>query len=347
MKYLSFALIMMGGLLFSSCSSSQTDENTTVKKVVNLPKVKTAKSSLQDVEQLIEFSGNIEPYYKNHISSSSAQRVESILVEVGDRVKKGDILVKMEDINFAQANIQYENLKVDLARMEALYKSGGVSAQQYDQILTQVKVTKESLDNLEKNTKLISPIDGIITQRNFDNGDLTVGQPILTVMQLEPVKFLINISEEFFPAVKSGTNVKISLDIYENKDFDGEINLVYPTIDPATRTFKAQVRIENNSMKLRPGMFARASVDFGKKERIVVSDKAVVKQNGTNDKFIYVLNSDNTVDYRKVQVGNRIGSIYEILSGLEAGEQVVVAGQTRLIDKAKVIVDNSREDLNF
>lgn len=280
------------------------------------------------------------------ISSSSAQRIEKIYVEVGSQVKKGQLLVRMENLNYAQAKIQLENLKLDMSRIEALYKAGGVSKQQYDQMKTQVSVAEESIANLDKNTRLLSPISGVVTQRNFDSGDLTMGQPILVVMQLQPVKIMISISEEYFPKVKVGTPVDITLDVYEGKTFPGKVSLIYPTIDPTTKTFQVQVSINNPSMQIRPGMFARAKVNFGMKKRLVVPDKAVIKQQGTNDKFVYVVDGD-VVNYVKIETGQRSGQIYEVLNGLEEGQKVVIAGISQLKDKAKVKIVTSGVDLSL
>ncbi|MBP1670988.1 MAG: mdtA [Bacteroidetes bacterium] len=308
--------------------------------------MKVAEAKAQKVNQIAEFTGNIEPYAKNSISSSASQRIEKIYVEVGTRVRKGQLLVQMENLNYGNAKTQIENLKIDMSRIDALYAAGGVSKQQSDQIHTQVKVAEESLRNLDKNTKLLSPIDGVVTQRNFDNGDLTMGQPILVVMQLQPVKIMISISEEFFPKVKIGTPVEISLDIYEGQKFPGKVSLIYPTIDAASRTFQVQVSINNPKMEIRPGMFARAKVELGAKNRVVVPDKSVIKQQGTNDKYIYVLDGE-TVLFTKVELGRRIGAQYEILSGIENGQKVVVAGMNNLVDKAKVEVTESGADLSL
>jgi len=333
-------ILALGVVAFAACTSKGSKESAVAEE--SAPLVKIAKATIEPIDQIIEFSGNIEPYVRNNISSSSAQRIEEIYVEVGDQVRKGQQLVRMESINYEQQKIQFENLKMDLTRIQELLKSGGVSQQAYDQLKAQVDVVEESLNNLKKNTILTSPIDGIITQRNFDSGDLTMGQPILIVMQLRPVKILINISEEFFPNVSVGTPVKVSLDVYSAEEFNGEISLIYPTIDPTTRTFQAQVKIKNENMKIRPGMFARVKVDFGKHDRVVIPDQAIIKQNGTNNRYVYVLNSDNTVSYRLVNLGVRSGARYEVISGVEQGESVVTAGQAKLLDKMRVEIDNSR-----
>lgn len=336
------SLLIFSVLVLASCTGGQEQKE---QKEKVFP-VKVAEVGKASVAQVIEFTGNIQPMYRNYISSSAAQRVEKIYVEVGSRVKKGQLLVQMESINYAQARIQLENLKLDLSRVEALYNAGGIPAQQYDQMKTQVKIAEESIANLDRNTKLLSPVDGIVVQRNFDDGDVATGQPILVVMQMQPVKILINISEEFFPQVKVGTPVEITLDIYPGRSFKGRVMLIHPVIDAATRSFVAEVRIENPSLEIRPGMFARAKVDFGTKERMVVSDRAVIKQQGTNDRYVFVLDGDIAV-YTKVEVGKRVGNIYEILGGLEPGQKIIVAGNTALIDGSKVEVSQSDFEIQF
>ena len=335
-------LIALGLVLFSACNSS----GNAVVEEKELPAVKVVEAKEEMVNQIAEYTGNIEPFVKNNISSSTAQRIEKIFVEVGSNVKKGQLLVQMESINYANAKTQLENIKTDLARTEALYKAGGISQQQYEQLKTQVKVAEENISNLDRNTKLLSPINGVVTARNYDNGDLAVGQPILTVMQLQPVKIMVAVSEEFYPVVKNGTPVEITLDVYDGKRYSGKVSLVYPTIDPTTRTFQAQVSISNQSMEIRPGMFARAKVELGAKKRVVIPDKTVIKQQGTNDKYVFVLDGD-TVKYVKVELGRRVGTNYEILSGLEAGQKVVIAGMNSLIDNTKVRVTEGGLDLTL
>lgn len=339
-----YYLLLVAAVLFvSACSQTETQQQDAEDLAV---KVKVQDVKIKKVDQTIEFTGNILPMKQNYISSAAAQRIEKIYVEVGTEVKEGDVLVEMEDLNYNQAKIQLENLRIDLARTEALYNAGGISRQQYDQLKTQVLVAEESLANLAKNTKLISPVSGIVTQKNFEEGDVAGGQPILVVMQMEPVKILINISEEFYPDVHKGTPVSILLDIYPDQVFEGRVMLVHPTIDAATRSFVAEVRINNPSLKLRPGMFARAVVSFGEKDRVIIPDRSVIKQVGTNNKYVYVLRGD-VVEYVQVQLGRRIGDIYEVMSGVQPGDKVVVAGHTALENGAKVKVEESGIDLSM
>ena len=103
---------------------------------------------------------------------------------------------------------------------------------------TALEVARTSYENLFTNTRLLSPIEGIVTMRNYDSGDIFSGNPILQVQQITPVKMLINISESQYPKVKKGMNAKIKLDVYENDEFNGKVNLIYPVIDPRTHTFQ-------------------------------------------------------------------------------------------------------------
>ncbi len=306
---------------------------------VTVPEVKVETVHKQVVEQKQEYTATISPYSKNMISTMLAgMRIEKIYVEVGNPVKAGQLLVKMEEANYLQAKLQLENLKTDYSRVQALYASGGASQQQLDQLKTQLDVATESLQNLEQNTYLKSPISGVITQRNFDNGDMSGGQPILQVQQLNPAKILINVQEMYFTEVKPKMSATITLDSYGDQAFTGRVNLVYPTIDPVTHTFITEIVADNAKMEIRPGMFARVLFNFGTANRVVVPDKAIIKQPGTNDRYIFVLNSDNTVTYKKVELGQRMADNYELLSGIVDGEKVVTAGMSRLVDGMTVAV---------
>jgi RND family efflux transporter MFP subunit len=236
-----------------------------------------------------------------------------------------------------QQKVQLDNLELEYNRAKELVAVGGASQQQLDQITTQFEAAKTAYENLLENTKLLSPVNGVVTARNFDSGDLAQG-PILTVMQINPVKIVINVSESEFTKVKMGMPIDITFDVFGDELFKGKVSLIYPTIDPMTRTFGVEVEIPNGNNRVRPGMFARATIDFGAKDHVVVPDRAVVKRAGSGDRFVYVYNNDGTVSYVKVELGRHIDTVYEVLSGLDHNTQVVVAGQSRLNDGVKVNV---------
>ena len=298
-------------------------------------KVTVTTAEVKDVEQLSTYTATVKADVINQITPAMPGRIEKILVEVGDRVSQGQVLVQMDASSLNQQNIQLENLKRDYARYEELLKVGGIPQQPIDQLKTQIDALTTAIKSLEDNTRLKSPVNGIVTNRNYDNGDVYAGMPILTVQQLYSLKALVYVSESYFAKVKVGMPVKIQLDVYGDEIFTGKVSLIYPTIDAATHTFGVQVSINNSAMRVRPGMYAKVTLNFGTGRSVVVPDAAVQKQSGSNDKYAFTI-ENGVAKYHKVELGRRLGENYEILSGLNAGDVVVTAGQTRLIDGTEV-----------
>ena len=269
-----------------------------------------------------------------------AGRITKINVEIGDFVKEGQILAEIDKAQLLQAQLQLQNQEVELQRLKSLYEAGGLSQSDYDAIQMQYNVLKTQVENLIENTTLRSPINGVVTARNYDVGDMyAMSMPIFTVEQIVPVKLLVGISESDYSKVKKGDSVQITADAIPGKTFYGKVNRIYPTVDPATRTFTVEVKVDNNYKTLRPGMFVRATINFGVNNNVVIPDVAVVKQQGSGERFVYVLNEDNTVTYQKVVLGRRMGAEYEVLEGISNGAKVVTGGQIRLKDGIKVTVN--------
>ena len=304
------------------------------------PTVSVVEVFSREVPQEAVYTSTVQAYAKNNIAPQMAGRITKINVEIGDFVKEGQILAEIDKAQLLQAQLQLQNQEVELNRLKSLYEAGGLSQSDYDAIQMQYNVLKTQVDNLIENTTLRSPINGVVTARNYDVGDMyAMSMPIFTVEQIVPVKLLVGISESDYSKVKKGDSVAITADAVPGKTFYGNVNRIYPTVDPATRTFTVEVKVANNYRTLRPGMFVRATVNFGKNNNVVIPDVAVVKQQGSGERFVYVLNDDNTVTYQKVVLGRRMGTEYEVLEGIADGAKIVTGGQIRLKDGIKVIVN--------
>ncbi len=301
-----------------------------------IPNVQVQQVKIQDVEQTAQLTATVLPEVKNNISPSTPGRIRKIMVEVGAFVSKGQRLVQMDAANLSNLETQVENYQRMYNRVAELFSVGGASQQELDNAKLQLDVAKTNLQNLAENTYLLSPTAGVVTARNYDNGDIYSGQlPILTVMQINPVKLVINVSESYYAQVKLGMPATIRFDIFEGQTFQGKVSLIYPTIDERTRSFSVEIKLNNSNYKVRPGMFGRVELNFGTAKRIVVPDMAVVKQTGSGEYFVYVY-KDGVVIFQKVELGRRLGNEYEIISGLNDGDQVVVSSQTKLADGRKV-----------
>lgn len=333
--FVAVAVIMTAG-----CGNTSSKKTETVEVTVADPTVSVAQVFVREVPQEAVYTSTVQAYVKNNIAPQMAGRITKINVEIGDFVKEGQILAEIDKAQLLQAQLQLQNQEVELQRLKSLYEEGGLSQSDYDAIQMQYNVLKTQVDNLIENTTLRSPINGVVTARNYDVGDMyAMSMPVFTVEQIVPVKLLVGVSETDYSKVKKGDSVVVTADAIPGKTFYGKVNRIYPTVDPATRTFTVEVKIDNNYKTLRPGMFVRATINFGTNTNVVIPDVAVVKQQGSGERFVYVLNADNTVTYKKVVLGRRMGAEYEVLEGLEDGDRIVIGGQIRLKDGVKVIVN--------
>ena len=343
MKTIFRTLMIAGaGVAAASCGNSSNKEaqQNTAAEVVENPVVAVEKVHVREVPQIMTYTSTVQPYVKNNIAPQMTGRIVKINAEIGDFVKKGQVLAEIDKAQLLQAQLQLQNKEVELNRLKSLYEAGGLSKSDLDAIELAYNVTKSQVDNLLENTVLRSPIDGVVTARNYDVGDLYgMSAPIFTVEQIVPVKLLVAISESDYSKVSKGNTVQIFADAVPGKTFYGKIEKIYPTIDPATRTFTVEVVVDNKYKTLRPGMFVRVAVNFGSNKNVVIPDVAVVKQQGSGERFVYVLNEDGTVTYQLVVLGRRMGTEYEVLEGLEDGAVIVTGGQIRLKDGIKVTVN--------
>ena len=335
-------IIASAALLAAACGSNtgkQTEQQAAA-VVAEDPTVAVVEVFTREVPQEAVYTSTVQAYAKNNIAPQMAGRITKINVEIGDFVKEGQILAEIDKAQLLQAQLQLQNQEVELQRLKSLYEAGGLSQSDYDAIQMQYNVLKTQVENLIENTTLRSPINGVVTARNYDVGDMyAMSMPIFTVEQIVPVKLLVGISESDYSKVKKGDSVQITADAIPGKTFYGKVNRIYPTVDPATRTFTVEVKVDNAYKTLRPGMFVRATINFGVNNNVVIPDVAVVKQQGSGERFVYVLNEDNTVTYQKVVLGRRMGAEYEVLEGISNGAKVVTGGQIRLKDGIKVTVN--------
>ena len=334
------SMFAVAAVAMVSCDSLQnkTQEEVQAEEVVALPKVEVATAVSRIVDQEATFTGTVEAKVVNNIAPQQPLRIKEIKVDIGDHVKKGQLLVKLDASTLVQTKAQLDNAKAEYERTNELYQFGGASKSEWEARRMQYDMLQTTYDNLVENTTLVSPISGIVTARNYDKGDMYSGAaPVLVVAQIKPVKIMINVSEPLFCKVKKGMAVNLTLDAYGEEIFDGRIARVYPTINPATHTFQVEVNVANGNERVRPGMFARVTLPYEQKQSVVISDRAVQKLMGSGDRYVYVYNeSDNTVRYSKVELGRRMDTEFEVLSGVNEGEKVVTTGHMRLTNGCQV-----------
>ena len=335
-------IIAFAALVLAGCAQKKnSQEQAAAAAMAAQPQaqaVKVMAAAKQDVRQDGVYSATVQAFAVNNIAPQSGGRIQKINVEVGDFVGKGQVLAEMDRVQLDQAKLRLSNAETELGRLKQLYEQGGLAQSDYEAAELNFQVSKSTYDNLLENTILRSPISGVVSARNYDRGDMYgMAAPIFTVQQITPVKILVGISEGDYTKVKKGDNVTLTVDALPGKTFSGSIKRIYPTIDPLTHTVNIEVNVPNQNRELRPGMYAKVNVTFGHSSSIVVPDAAVVRLQGSGQRNVFVVENGVAVQ-REVTLGRHFDSQYEILSGLEVGEQVVVKGGSALRNGAAVEV---------
>lgn len=331
--------ILAAALAVAACSQNSGKKTSEAAGETAVPaiRVTVTKVQQQTVSQTEVYSSTVQAYAVNNIAPQSGNRIQKINVDVGSFVTKGQILAEMDKVQLTQQKLQLANAETELKRLKQLYEQGGLSQSDYEAAELQYKVAKATCENLEQNTILRSPITGVVTARNYDRGDMyAMAAPIFTVQQITPVKLLVGVSETDYTKVKVGQQVSIVADALPGKTIAGKVNKIYPTMEAASHTFNVEVLVPNVDKALRPGMYCKVTVNFGDRTNPVVPDEAVVKQLGSGQRFVYVLNGDGTVRSSAVELGRHFGTSYEILSGVAAGDSVAVSGASALKDGSRI-----------
>lgn len=346
---INIGMFLMALVFIVSCeqpnSAEAENENEGANRERIFP-VKTAKIQKETITRTLNYTANIVAFKEIYYAPAAPGRINKIHVEIGSRVKKGDLLVEMDRTQLNQAKTQLENARFNFQRIDTLYQLGSISEQTYEQTKTQYELAKSNVNFLIENTTLSSPIDGVVTGKYFENGEMYSGAPntpvgkaaVIALMQINPLKAIVSISQQYFSAVKEGMEADVQVDPLPGKTFKGKVYKVYPTIDPYTRTFQVEVTIDNDNKILRPGMFGDIEIVLKDEETLLVPAIAILKQEGTNNRYVFV-HENGTARQIEVTIGERINDKVELKADeIKSGMELIVQGQANLLNGSKVKV---------
>lgn len=323
-------------LVLVGCGNKKTvttEETTERIEIVELTTLHT-----REIQREISLSSNLMGYETVNVAPSITGKIEHIYVEVGDRVQKGADLVRMDQQQYKTTKLSIANLETEMMRMEGLIQTGSVSQQQYDQTKLSLDQTKENLDFLQKNTYVKANFSGVISAKNYEDGELYSGSPIVVLTQVDKLKTLVAIPESYIPLVKQGMRLDLRSEVYPDKVFPATIEVVYPTVDASTHTFQVKVVVPNKNGLLRPGMYITTTIGLGKEKVITAPYSTVLKLVGANDRYVFI--NDNGYAKRvTVEMGQRFGDDVEISAPeITDGVELVTKGEARLVDGVKIRV---------
>jgi len=328
-------LYTLAALGLMACGSKET---TVTEQEERVEQVRTTVLQPREIEREISVSTNLQGYLTQNVAPSLTGKIEHVYREVGDRVKSGDDLVRMDQTQYKTTKISFTNLTIEKNRIEQLLKSGSATQQQYDQILAQYNSTKEQLEFLQANTYVKAPFAGVISAKNYEDGELYSGQPILVLTQIDKLKALVAVPETYFPRFKEGMKLTLTSAIYPEKEFPATVEIVYPTIDASSHTFQVKIVIPNDKNLLRPGMYVTTTIGLGKTNVIVAPYQAVEKLVGANDRYVFI-NENGRAKRVAVELGQRFDQEIEIIAPeIVPGVEMVTTGQHKLVDGVKINV---------
>lgn len=319
-------------------------------------------------------TGSILPKETVHVFSKVPGKIiQRICVEKGDAVEQGDIVVQLEresieasiqearaGLNASRAQLQriearIQVLKKDARRLENLFQENAVAAQKLDHIQAEYKAALEDknlatagIEQARARLKqllvagadhtITAPISGVVAERHLDPGSLTApGQPLLTLIQTDPVKIVTSVTEHDYPALQKSMPASIEVNAYPGEVFSGAVSLISPTLEPATRSAEIEINIPNPDQKLKSGMFAQVTIDLGSSRGLAVPLAALLQMPGTADYYVFCVREERAVQVN-VETDLRQGRFARISKGLQSGDQVVIKGQNRLEDQTPVRV---------
>lgn len=334
-------------LLISGCSDEGGTENSNTKNDVIPVEVSNVKDTT--ITRSIDLVGTLAPWKEANLGSNATARISKIFVEEGSVVQEGDILFQMDDTQLAQAKIQYDVAKDDFNRFKPLFEQGSISRQEFDRVKAAYENAEYSYKLLLINTQFKAPFAGIITAKKMNEGEIFMLSPsggsasaIVTLMQINPLKLEVNVSELFFKDIKLGQKAKLEVDAYPGSAFEGTVSKINPTINLATRTFDVEIKVPNGNKVLRPGMYVKAKLFIGEEKITAVPRSAVLWLPASNAFYAFVI-ENNTAKRVSIKKGEEFDEFVEILTGLKPGDVIVTTGQGMLNDGSPVKITTNIE----
>jgi|WetSurMetagenome_2_1015567.scaffolds.fasta_scaffold00328_11 RND family efflux transporter MFP subunit len=284
--------------------------------------------------------GTLAAYRETDLAplSMGSVRVRYLKVKIGDYVKRGEVVAKMDDAQYVSTDAQFQSLKSQYERTKSLYEANAVPKAQFEGIEAQYMSMKRQLENQEENTVLRAPFSGIVTAKAVEEGELystsmTPGasKGLVRITQLDPLKLDLDADDQAVRFIKKGDRVLLTFDnMADSVPVYGTVEWVNPVADAMSRTFGVRIIIPNPRHALLPGYFAVAHILLGKKENCLVVPRGAVV-----DGRVFVV-SNGIALARKVEAGLANDENVEIVSGVKDGETVVVKGNKALPDSAAV-----------
>ena len=326
-----------------------------------------------DVAAHLTVVGNLIGLQTVDVAPRTNGRLMSVSVQMGDPVRRGQLMAKIEDREIveqvSQAEASQQVSKATIRAREADLKVAQVNFDRSKNLFERQLLAKQALDDAEakflaaeaqidlskaqlaqaearlqelkinlQNTNVTSPVDGFVGKRNVDPGAMvSQNTPIASVVDISRLKMVVNVVEKDIRLVTVGDSGDVDVDAYPGEKFHGRIARVAPVLDPATRTATMEIEIANNDKRLKPGMYARVSLTVEERKGTLVAPKSAVID-FENKRGVWMPNADNRAKFAPVELGIEDTDRVEITSGLKEGDKIVTTGATAVRNNDMLVV---------
>ena len=301
------------------------------------------EAKVQPVSESLALVGTITANETVEIKSETDGTLEEVLFVEGQSVKQGDLLLRLDEskfsaaVNEAEANFKLSETTYERSRQ--LLRDKLVSQQEHDQAAAQYQANKSGLELKKrqmKDARIYASFKGIMSTRQVSPGQVISKNTTLTwLVDLDPVKAEVNVPERYLSQIALGQKMTFTVAAFPSEKFQGEVYFISPQLDAATRTALVKARIPNPNHRLKGGMFASLTLTLQLRDSAIVIPEPALMSNGDNV-TVFVVDAKGIAQMRPVKIGLRLAGKAEVLSGLEAGESVVVEGGQKLFPGAAV-----------
>jgi len=319
--------------------------------------VEVTRGVFEDVEHTLEAVGSFLPEDEVTVGAEESGVIKELLVDEGYQVKKGGLLLKIDDeklrleveeseARLKEARSRLEHSQSTLKRMTNLFQEGVIGQQEFDDAKNQASLNQAIVENIRarlrrfkkslRDTKVIAPMDGVVSERMVSAGEyVKVGADLVKIVDSNPLKLTFTLPEKSAGEIETGQRVRITTRVYRDETFEGEIYFINPKVDPDTRTIEVKARVDNSEYKLRPGYFVDVRVLLGERRSLVLPESAVVVREG---RIVVMAVVEGIVKYKGITPGVRYDGKVEILDGISPEDDVVMSGRSEIAEGTRVTI---------
>lgn len=346
-----FAVFLSAVMIFPCCAEEDAQENDNQNNQRKAIPIRVAKSAKAEFTDQIELKGTFFPYKEANLGTSMPGRIEKFHFPQGAFVNKGDLLAELSAELKTQAIIELNALKRDYQRLARLKDRGSVSQMDYDHLKARLEASEVKTEMLEKNTSIIAPFSGIIVEYLVEEGEnfffniniepgYSHTSGILRLMQINPLKVVVEVNERELQRIHVGKNVKVICEAFdENLELNGHISFIKPKLSTITRTARVEIKVQNPQNRIFPGMFARVIIDTEEHKGVKVPLNAIYRQPGTPEDYVYKIENDTA--YRIAIERRKVFGDMIFVEGIEKDIKIATEGKNRLIHGSHVkVIEN-------